>query len=648
MRWTSLALLVLTAMLATGCKSSAPGGAAGNAAADEQAAKMAAFKDAMVVKDKDAQVVDRETLPGADHYRRNCALCHEGQVAKAPSKTFLQMMPADAIYAALTDGIMRQKAKSLTPAQKRELAEYLSSETLGGAALPEAPRCTGDAARFDTTQSPRITGWGFDAANSRHVPADIAGIAPADVPRLKVKWAFQYPGALRARSQPTFAFGALFVGSQNGTVYALDEQTGCVRWTFRATAEVRTPVVIAPARPGSNEPPLAFFGDLIGRVYAVNALTGALRWKLKADDHPSATITGSPAYHAGKVYFPVSSLEEATADPTYACCTFRGSVLAVDAASGKVAWKTYTIAAKPRKVGKTEAGVAVYGPSGAPIWSPLTVDAKRGVVYATTGNNYSTPAENHSDAVLAFDLQTGKIRWSLQSFANDTWNVACMLGGMNCPKPTGPDYDMGAGLILAKTASGQELLLAGRKDGTALAIDPDKHDKLLWQRRLGRGSVQGGVQWGMAADGTRLYVPIVDMANDRDAAVRTDPPHPGLYALDPASGDLLWSAPADDICKGETYCDPGILAAVTSIPGIVFGGHMDGRLRAYDAASGKVVWQYDTRQEVTTVSGAMGHGGSMGGNGPVVHEGVLYVNSGYGIYWHLPGNVLLAFSVDGK
>ncbi|HEX7373589.1 MAG TPA: PQQ-binding-like beta-propeller repeat protein, partial [Steroidobacteraceae bacterium] len=481
--------------------------------AEQQAAEMAAFKDAMVVKDKGARSVDRETLPGADHYRRHCALCHEGQVQKAPSKTFLQMMPGDAIYAALTTGIMREKAKKLTADQKRELAEYLSSEAIGAAAPAVAARCSGDAARFDTNAAPRISGWGFDAANTRHIPGEVAGLAAADVPRLKLKWAFQFPGALRARSQPTFAFGALFVGSQNGTVYALDEKTGCIRWTFRATAEVRTPVVVPAIAAGSTGPPLAFFGDLIGRVYAVNALTGALVWKHKADDHPSATITGSPAYYDGKVYVPVSSLEEATADPTYPCCTFRGSVVAYHAATGKVAWKTYTIERKPKKVGKTSAGVAIFAPSGAPIWSPLTIDAGRGVLYATTGNNYSAPADTHSDAVLAFELAGGRIRWALQSFANDTWNVSCMLGGLNCPQPAGPDYDMGAGVILAKTASGQDVLLAGRKDGMALAIDPDKHDKLLWERKLGRGSIQGGVQWGMAFDGTRLYVPMADMAN---------------------------------------------------------------------------------------------------------------------------------------
>lgn len=641
MRW-SFPVLVVAASFAPLSIASA-----GEKTAEEQAAEMAAFKDAMVVKDTDAKPVDRETLPGADHYRRYCAVCHEGQVQKAPSKTFLQMMPADAIYAALTTGIMKQKARKLGGDQRRELAEYLSSESLAGAAPPPAPRCEGDAARFDTGRSPRIAGWGFDASNSRHVAAGVAGIAAADVPRLKLKWAFQYPGALRARSQPTFAFGALYVGSQNGTVYALDEKTGCVRWTFRATAEVRTPVVIAPAATADGKP-LAFFGDLIGRVYGVNALTGALVWKHKADDHPSATITGSPAYHDGTVYVPVSSLEEATADPTYACCTFRGSVVAYDAATGKVRWKTYTVTEKPKKVGRTSAGTAIYAPSGAPIWSPLTIDAKRGVVYATTGNNYSSPAENHSDAVIAFELATGRIRWALQSFANDTWNVSCMLGGLNCPEPPGPDYDMGAGVILARTPGGQELLLAGRKDGTALAIDPDRHDRLLWENKLGRGSIQGGVQWGMAYDGERLFVPIADMANDRDQAVRKDPPRPGLYAVEPASGQLLWSAPAEDLCKGEQFCDPGILAAVSSIPGVVFGGHMDGRLQAYDAATGQVVWKHDTRQDVTTLSGAKGHGGSMGGNGPVVHDGTLFVNSGYGIYWHLPGNVLLAFTVDGR
>ncbi|HEX6570846.1 MAG TPA: PQQ-binding-like beta-propeller repeat protein [Steroidobacteraceae bacterium] len=593
---------------------------------------------------------DRESTPGAVAYRAHCAQCHDRQVAKAPAKTFLQLMAPDAILGAMTHGVMQEQAKMLPADQKQRVAEYLAAITLAEYKAPRpAPRCVGAAAKFDLARGPRIEGWGLDAVNSRRVPAEVAELPPADVPKLALKWAFAYPGAQRARSQPTLAMGAVFVGSQDGTVYALDAGSGCVRWTFRATAEVRTPVVIEPWVAGKAPArPLAFFGDLVGRVYAVDALSGELRWKIKADDHPSATITGSPKYHAGTLYVPVSSLEEASADPTYECCTFRGSVQALDPQTGQTRWKTYTIDEAPARVGTTRVGTARFAPSGAPIWSALAVDAKRGVLYATTGNNYSAPATDLSDAVVAFDLVTGKLRWSWQSFEADAWNVACMLQNANCPDEPGPDFDMGAGAILVTTASGRQVIVAGRKDGTVVAVDPDKPTRPLWERKVGRGSIQGGVQWGMTADAKRVYVPIADMADSKDGKVYAEPPRGGLYALDPLTGELLWTNPADDICKGEPSCDPGILAAITSMPGVVFAGHMDGRLRAYDDSSGKVLWEYQTRQEVPTVSGEKARGGSMGGGGPVVQDGMLLVNSGYNIYFHLPGNVLLAFTVEGK
>jgi polyvinyl alcohol dehydrogenase (cytochrome) len=593
---------------------------------------------------------DREHTPGAAAYRTHCAQCHDKQVAKAPARPFLELMAPDAILGSLTHGVMQEQAKMLTPLQKQQVAEYLANTTLAAyRAPPPAPRCTGSAARFDLARGPRLEAWGMDAANTRHVPAEAAGLRAADVPRLKLKWAFAYPGAQRARSQPTLAMGAVFVGSQDGTVYALDAASGCVRWSYRATAEVRTPVVVEPWVGGKAPArPLVFFGDLIGRVYALDAVTGELRWRIKADDHPSATITGSPKYHAGTLYVPVSSLEEASADPRYECCTFRGSMLALDPQTGQVRWKTYTITAAPTRVGTTSIGTARFAPSGTPIWSALAVDEKRGVIYATTGNNYSAPATDNSDAVIAFDLASGRIRWSWQSFEADAWNVACMLQNPNCPDEPGPDFDMGAGAILVTTERGRQVIVAGRKDGTVIALDPDRPTKPLWERKVGRGSIQGGVQWGMSADARRLYVPISDMADSKDGKVYAEPPRGGLYALDPLTGDLLWATPADDICKGEEACDPGILAAITAMPGIVFAGHMDGRLRAYEQETGKVVWEYQTRQEVPTVSGEKSRGGSMGGGGPVVQDGMLLVNSGYNIYFHLPGNVLLAFTVDGR
>ncbi len=597
-----------------------------------------------------AKPVDPESLPGAQHYHSHCAKCHEGTTYKAPARTFIAMMSPDAIYGALTTGVMQSQGAALSSEQKREVAEYLSGETLNPAAPPaQAPLCTGKAAQFDLGQPPRLTAWGLDSGNSHHVPGDVAALNASDVPRLKLKWAFAYPGALRARSQPNFAMGALYVGSQNGTVYALDAASGCVRWTFRATAEVRTPVVIPSWSAASSAParPLAYFGDIVGRAYAVDARTGELVWKHRVDDHAAATITGAPVYHAGKLYVPVSSLEEAATDPTYPCCTFRGSVVALDAATGKEVWKTYTIPTPPRQVGKTSNGTAIYAPSGAPVWNSPTLDLKRGLLYVGTGDNYSSPSNDRSDAILAFDLKSGALRWHWQVFGDDAWNVGCMLHNDNCPKPSGPDFDLGSGTMLVTLPSGKDVILGGLKSGSAFAVDPDTHKSVLWTSRLGRGGTQGGIQFGMAADAGHLYVPI------SDNGLKVDPdypgePHPGLYALNAATGALEWSHPAPNRCNGEKYCDPGILAAITSIPGAVFAGHMDGMVRAYDAASGDTLWEYDTRPPVTSVSGASAHGGSIGGGGPVVYNGMLYVNSGYALYFHLPGNVLYAFSVDGK
>ena len=594
--------------------------------------------------------VDPETLPGAAHYRNHCVQCHEGTTYKAPARTFIAMMSPDAIYAALTTGVMQTQAAKLSNEQRREVAEYLSGESLTGAApVAQPPRCEGKAATFDLSQPPQLTAWGLTTGNTHHIAAATASLQAQDVPRLKLKWAFAYPGALRARSQPNFAMGALFVGSQNGTVYALDAATGCVRWTFRATAEVRTPVVIAPwnAADASHARPLAFFGDIVGRAYAVDAQTGELRWKHRVDDHAAATITGAPVFNAGRLYVPVSSLEEASTDPKYPCCTFRGSVVALDANSGKVIWKTYTIAEPPRQVGTTPRGTPVFAPSGAPVWNSPTLDLKRGLLYVGTGDNYSAPANDRSDAILAFDLKSGRLRWHWQVFGDDAWNVGCMIHTDICPKPSGPDFDLGSGTMLVTLPGGKDVILAGLKSGSAFAVDPDTHRAVLWTKRLGRGGTQGGIQFGMASDGTRLFVPISDNGKKVDPDYPGDP-HPGLYALDAATGTSLWSHPAPDRCNGEQYCDPGILAAITSIPGAVFAGHMDGMVRAYAADTGTTLWEYDTRVPVRTVSGAMAHGGSIGGGGPVVYNGTLYINSGYALYFHLPGNVLYAFSVDGK
>jgi len=586
--------------------------------------------------------VDPETLPGAPVYHHTCARCHEGQVAKAPHKMFLQMMPAANILAALTTGLMKNQGAALAPQERRHVAEYLAGASLTSAAPPEAPRCAGHTAEFDARAKVAAVGWGLD--NSGFTPAAVAGLAAKDLPHLKLKWAFEFPGAIRVRSQPAVAYGAVYVGSQDGTVYALDLASGCVRWRFRATAEVRTAIVVQPDATAAATRRL-FFGDVIAHAYAVDALTGKLLWSVKVDEHPNATLTGTPAYRGGMLYVPVSSLEvTSAADPKYECCRFRGSVVALDAATGAMRWKAYTVAQEPTVVRTTASGTRVFAPSGAPVWGSPTVDAVRGVLYVGTGDNYSSPANDSSDAVIAFRLNDGTRAWSHQLSRNDAWNVACMMqANPNCPQEKGPDVDVAASIIPYHTRAGRELLLVGQKNGVVYGLDPDGGG-VIWHQRVGRGGIQGGVEFGMAREGDRLIVPIVDLADGHDGRTYDSAPLPGLYALDAASGKQLWSVPAQQACGQRKFCDPGVLAAITAIPGVVFAGHLDGWLRAYDAATGKVLWQYDATQPVKTVSGTSARGGSFGGPGPVVRDGYLIATSGYGLYFHMPGNVMLVFA----
>ena len=598
-----------------------------------------------------AVAVDREAMPGAGPYHIVCAQCHDKAVYKAPAKSFLNLMAPDAIYSALSGGPMTQLAAALTDEQKRAVAEYLGDASLALAArAAQPPLCAENNRSPDLKSPPKLYSWGADLGNSHFVPGDVARLPAAEIPRLKLKWAFAYPGAQRARSQPTIAMGTVFVGSQNGTVYALDAKSGCVRWTFRASAEVRTPIVLShDDSPGTRQrAPLAFFGDLIGRAYALDSQTGKLLWMTRVDEHPSATITGAPAYFEGRVYIPVSSLEEAATVAGYECCTFRGSVVALNAVTGVPVWKRYTIDELPAPVGATSTGTRAFAPSGAAVWSSPTIDPKRRALYIGTGDNYSRPANDRSDAILALDLDTGALRWSHQMVAGDAWNVGCILDNDECPSKPGPDFDIGAGTTLVRTPDGHDLIVAGLKSGHAIALDVDHPAKPVWSARMGRGGIQGGVQFGLAYDRHNVYVPISDMLLTHDRSVPTEPPHPGLYALDARTGKVRWSAAAIDRCAGRADCDPGIAASISVIPGAVLAGHMDGRIRAYDAATGRVVWEYDSTREVKTVSGEVSHGGSVGGGGPVVAGGVVYVNSGYGLYWHMPGNLLLAFSVDGK
>lgn len=593
----------------------------------------------------DSEAID----PGEVLYQENCGSCHNGGVYKAPHRMFLGMMAPDAILSSMDGGIMTEQASALSAPQKRAVAEHIAGRNLD-AEIVERPAPVCEDRSLNVAQPALQKGWGVDYNNSRFQPAATGGLSAADASDLELKWAFAYPNAIQARSQPTIAGGTVFVGSQNGTIYALDGKSGCVRWTYRASAEVRTSLSISSwAEDETDVHPVAYFGDILARAYAIDAQTGELKWITKVDDHPNATITGAPVLVEDRLFVPVSSLEvTSAADPAYACCTFRGSLVALDSAEGGIEWKTYTIDKAASDAGITSAGTKILAPSGAPIWNSPTVDLNRRRLYVGTGENYSSPAGGTSDAIIALDMDSGEIIWVNQATAGDAWNVACLSqyapDPANCPEENGPDFDFAASSILVALPGGRDLLVAGQKSGDAMAIDPDT-GKTVWRKRVGRGGVQGGVHFGIAAEGSIVYIPINDMAYPEDVTRYNFkiPARPGMFALDAETGEVRWENLAEDICNGRQFCNPGISSAVTAIPGAVIAGHLDGRLRIYAANNGAVLWEYDTRQTFKTVSGELAHGGSMSGGGPTTADGLLYVNSGYGIYFHMPGNVLLAF-----
>jgi len=520
---------------------------------------------------------------------------------------------------------------------------------------------TAGAPVADALNTPHWNGWGVDPSQHRYQPSGMAQLAPDDVPHLKLKWAFGYPGAGHAFAQPTVVGGRLFVGSQNGKVYSLDARSGCIYWKFDAGKPVRSAIFIG-RQAGSWS---AYFGDFGANVYAVDAVTGQQLWKTRIEDHPAARITGSPTLVGTTLFVPVSSIEEGTgAKPTYACCSFRGSVVALAASTGKLLWKSYTIAQQPKPTGMNSAGVQTIGPSGAAVWSAPTFDAVKHRVYVTTGDNYSDPPTDSSDAVLAFDADSGKLAWSRQMTTGDAYNLGCVSRAeTNCPRANGPDYDFGSSAVLVDLPGGKRALIAAQKSGMVTAVDPDHRGAIIWQKKVGLGGRLGGVQWGVAADASNVYVAVSDVrieivapgvpgatispVNKKIAFLLNDEVGGGLHALNIATGEEVWQTPSPG-CNDVSGCSPAQSAAVTAIPGVVFSGGLDGHLRAYSTKDGHIIWDVDTKTEYQTVDGLTAHGGSIDGPGAVVVGGMLYVNSGYGDLGRTAGNVLLAFSVDGR
>lgn len=574
---------------------------------------------------------------GEQLFTARCATCHSGDAAsRAPALDALRSRAPQAIIEALVNGAMRVQGATMNGAERRAVAEFVTGKKLEGDVIGAvaSSRCRTATPLGNSARSSHWSGWSPAITNTRFQPGDQAGLTAGDLSRLTMKWAFGFPDAASAWAQPTVAGGRVFVGSQNGTVYSLDAASGCIHWAFSAGGGVRTAITIGQ-RSGRAA---AYFGDTAATAYALDAETGEKIWTRKVDEHPLARITGSPALFEGRLYVPVSSYEESQgADPNYGCCTFRGNLVALDAKTGSVLWKTYVVADKPAPRGKSSAGIQLWGPSGSSIWSAPTIDVKRRAVYVATGNTYSGPPQPSSDAVVALDLKTGAIRWMRQVTPNDIYITGCRADNPNCPSANGPDLDFGSPPILATRPDGRDVIVIGQKSGVGFALDPDKQGEILWQYRAGDGGVLGGIEWGSAVDGANVYFAVSDI---------TRPKPGGLHAVALATGKDVWiAAPPPAKCSGRG-CNSAQSAALTAIPGIVFSGSNDGTLRAYSANNGSVVWEFDSNREFATTNGVPARGASMIGPGPAIAGGMIFVNSGYGAFGGRTGNVLTAFGVN--
>jgi polyvinyl alcohol dehydrogenase (cytochrome) len=599
-------------------------------------------------------------IVGQALFNKNCASCHQHAMASAdenaskggraaPNTETLAQMTPEAIYATLTTGVMAAQAQNLADGEKRAIAEFFGGRPLGAADAGDASHmtnhCASNPAIGDVASaSSAWNGWGNGLANTRFQPAQVAGLTPDQVPQLKLKWAFGLPAGGETSGQPSVFGGRVFFGDYNSFAYSLDAATGCVYWSFHADAQIRTAALVARIKHDGRDTYAAFFGDKKANLYALDARTGALLWKRNLEQRLLSHITAAPVFYKGRLYVGLAGSEEiVSSDPHYPCCTYRGSLTALDANTGAVIWKTYTIPEEPKPTKKNSLGLQLWAPAGASIWSAPTIDPKRDAIYVGTGNAFTEPAVKTSDSLMAFDLKTGKVLWSYQALANDASPGDCVGPGprdTHCPENVGPDWDFGNSPILQTLPGGKRVLVCAHKGGEVVAVDPDRRGALLWTADLSAGRdatapVQVQIMWGGAADAQNVYY-----------GTRAG----SIAALSLADGKIAWlkqieASPAHPGPGGRPR--RGFDAALTVIPGVLFAGGWDGVLRALSTADGHEIWQFDAAREFTAVNGVAAKGGSLGAPGPVIAGGMLFVGSGYvGTGNGMPGNVLLVLSPE--
>jgi polyvinyl alcohol dehydrogenase (cytochrome) len=604
---------------------------------------------------------------GGSLFDKHCASCHDNPATRAPGREALAGLSKETVMMAQAFGKMQPMAAHLSKQEQGLIALYLAGTDTQSYDWLEGAQCRQDDRVIEERDKTEfVTSWGLGNHNRRFISNEMAGINRDNVGTLELAWSFAFPKVTDMRSQPVILGDTMYVGDKAGKLYALDRNTGCIRQQTDFPTGVRSSITLARLNSGRQ---LLVFADSLATVFAVDPASLDIVWQTPARFFEKSVITGTISFYNDKLFVPISSYEVAVSgSSTYACCKSHGGVIALDARDGEQLWQWHATD-NASKQGLNADGLEQYGPSGAVVWTTATVDIKRKRIYFGTGENLSNPPTDTSDSIIALDMNTGERVWRFQATEGDVWNAACLNDGANCPENPGGDFDFGASVILTQLPDGSDVLLAGQKSGEVFALspDPDSPDgEVLWRNRISLGTSNGGIHWGMAASGQRVIVPVADPERDRPGYT----PRPGLYALDISSGETLWESPVARACEFDPERRPliglaamrsekkqsleeqyrcsfyyGLSSAATVTPQLAFSGGLDGRIRAYDIASGEILWQAKTAIPYDATNGITGHGGAIDVAGQVVADGWLYVLSGYSMFGQLPGNMLLAYRV---
>ena len=597
----------------------------------------------------------KASAAGEAVYKANCAACHDNpDLSKAPTVATLNRLTPGQIVNALMTGKMIPQAQSLTSAEVTYVADYLSKAQEADDTWMKAMMCPAGRRTPKLDVAASVSTFGFDMKNSRQLSYKQAGLKASDFGNFEIAWVVAFPNVITMRSQAAVVGSTMFlpVGENKNRVYAFDISGAkpCIQWVFETSRTIRTSAGYGVRKDGRK---VVMVGDMGAFTHMIDAETGKQLWETHTGLFPSSISTATPVLVGDKVIAPSSQYEiMVAAVDAHECCKVHGGVSALDAMTGKIVWQGHTMDdAKPLK--DRGDGQMIWGPSGAPIWNSPSIDLKRNRLYVGTGEANSAPAHVNTDALMSFDLTTGKTLWAHQAVENDVFNVGCSPSGgaKNCTKETVyRDVDFGASTILATQPGGKEIVLGGQKSGTVWAMDPDT-GAVVWRRDIGTGGANGGVHWGIAADDTHVYAPISYPGRSIPTPAQVVPPDlkPGLYAVNLKDGSIDWKFEAKPDCtdarkKFVPRCGSlfGLSGAPTLIGDYIVTGGLDGRVYVIEKATGKLIQTIETARDFDTVNGVKGNGASVDNASIVAANGMVFVNSGYGLFGQGAGNVMIA------